>query len=94
MRNYEVVLIIHPDFDETAINGVVEKVSGWITDAGGSIVKVDMWGKRRMAYVINKQREGHYVMITAQMPPAFTRELERNMQITEPVMRYMVTVLE
>lgn len=94
MRTYEVVLIIHPELDETAFNEAVEKVKGWITTAGGSITKVDVWGKRRLAYIIKKQRDGLYVMITAEIPPTFTAELERNIRFLEPVIRFMTTVVE
>jgi len=91
MRNYELVFIVHPDLDETAFGGVVEKVSGWITESGGSVEKTDVWGKRRMAYAIRKQRDGQYVLMNINIAPAFTAELERNLQILEPVMRFMLT---
>ena len=94
MRNYEVVLIVHPDLDETAFKGVIEKVKGWITTSGGSVSKVDVWGKRRMAYAIRKQREGQYVLINAEFAPAFSAELERNLRFLEPVMRFLITVVE
>lgn len=94
MRDYEVVFIVHPDLDENAMKGVIEKVQTWITDSGGSIVKTDNWGKRRLAYVIRKQREGQYVFIQAQMAPTFTNELERNLRFLEPVMRFLITVVE
>lgn len=94
MRTYEVVLIIHTDLDETATNEAVEKVKGWITTAGGTVSKVDSWGKRRLAYVIRKQRDGQYFLITADFPPAFTSELERNLRFLEPVIRFMITVVE
>ncbi len=94
MRTYEVMLIIHPDLDETATNEAVEKVKNWITSANGTIAKVDMWGKRRMAYIIRKQRDGQYVLITAAFPPAFTAELERNLRFHEPVIRFMITAVE
>jgi small subunit ribosomal protein S6 len=91
MRNYEVVYIIHPDLDEIAVNGLIEKVKGWITEAGGTVEETDLWGKRRMAYAIRKQREGQYVYMLATMAPTFSNELDRNLRLTEPVMRYLVT---
>ncbi len=94
MRNYEVVLIVNPDLDETALTGVVDRVKAWITDAGGSVEKVDLWGKRRMAYLIRKQREGQYVLLTSQFAPNFTIELERNLRFLEPVLRFLITVVE
>ena len=92
MRTYEVFLLIHPDLDEEAVTGVVDRAKGWITESGGTITKVDVWGKRRMAYLIQKQREAIYVLITAELDPSSTAELERNLRFLEPVLRHMITV--
>lgn len=92
MRTYEVVLIVNPDLDDEALNGVVDRVKNWMTESGGTITKVDMWGKRRMAYIIRKQREANYVLIVAELEPTATAELERNLRFLEPVMRFMLTV--
>ena len=94
MREYELVFIVHPELDETALKGVVEKVSGWITEAGGIVSKVDLWGKRKLAYSIRKQKEGQYVLIRAQMEPTFGTTLERNLRFLEPVMRFLLTGVE
>ena len=94
MRNYELVCIIHPDLDENAFKAVIEKVSGWVTEAGGNVDKVDVWGRRRMAYHINKQREGQYVLLHLSMEPTGTALLERNIRFQESVMRSMLTVVE
>lgn len=90
MHSYEVIIIIHPDLDENGFKGVVERVQGWITNAGGNVVKTDLWGKRRLAYSIRKQREGQYVYIEADFAPSFTAELERNLRLSEPVIRYSI----
>lgn len=94
MRKYEVVIILHPELDENALNEALEKVKGWITAAGGNISKVDAWGKRRLAYTIRKQREGVYYLINAELSPAFASELDRNLRFHEPVIRYMITAVE
>jgi len=94
MRTYEVVLIVHPELDETAFKEVVEKVQGWITTASGSLIKLDIWGKRRLTYMIDKQRDGQYALITAEFAPAFAAELERLLRFLEPVIRFMITVVE
>ncbi len=94
MRNYEVVLIVHPDLDENALNGVVDRVKAWITEAGGTIAKVDLWGRRRLAYAIRKQREGQYVLVQAEMSPAFGAELDRNLRFLEPVIRFSITTMD
>jgi small subunit ribosomal protein S6 len=93
MRKYELVCIIHPDLDETAFKGVIEKVAGWISEAGGTVDQTDIWGRRRMAYQIRKQREGQYVLFSATMPAAATAELERNLRFQESVLRSMITLV-
>lgn len=92
MRDYEVVVVIQPDLDDNSLSSLLDKINGWINDFGGKVAKVDNWGKRRLAYPIRKHREGFYVLFNAQMAPASVRELERNLQYTEPVLRYLVTV--
>lgn len=94
MHAYEVVFIVHPDQDENLLTALIDKVKGWIVDAGGSIVKVDVWGRKRMAYPIRKQREGQYVLVQANFAPKYTSELERNLRFLEPVMRFLIKSIE
>lgn len=94
MRKYEVIFIAHPDLDEENLNSVIEKVTGWITDEKGEVVSVDNWGKKRMAYRIRKQRDGQYVLITANMESASVKSLSQNMRFVESIMRSMITVVE
>jgi small subunit ribosomal protein S6 len=94
MRKYEIAYIVHPDLDENAFNEVNERIQGWIKDAGGKIIKVDLWGKKQLAYPIRKQTEGQYVILQTEMEPGFCTELERNLHLSEPVIRFMVTVDE
>jgi len=91
MRKYELVCILQPDLDENAFNGVIEKVKGWVSEAGGNVDMVDVWGKRRMAYQIRKQRDGQYVLLNVSLPPTATAGLERNLRYLEPVMRHMLS---
>jgi small subunit ribosomal protein S6 len=91
MRNYEVIFIVHPDQDDAGLQSLIEKVKGWITESGGSVETAEVWGKRRLAYPIRKQREGQYVYLVVAFQPAFSTELDRNMRLTEPIMRYMIT---
>ena len=90
MHNYEIVVIIHPDLDEEAINQALDKIKDWITKAGGSIENVDNWGKRHLSYEIQKQNEGVYYLLNASLPTAAVAELERNLSILEPVMRHLI----
>ncbi len=91
MKNYELVFIVHPDLDENAFKELVEKVKGWIVEAGGQVTKIDLWGKRRLAYLIRKQREGQYVLMHASMPASACSGLERNLRFQEPVLRFLLT---
>jgi small subunit ribosomal protein S6 len=94
MRKYELVCLIQPDLDETAVNAIIDRVKGWVTEGGGNVDKVDMWGKRRMAYAIRKQREGNYVLFNLTLPPTTLSGLEQNLRYTETVMRHMLTVVQ
>jgi len=94
MRDYEIVTIFQPDLDEALLNANIDKIKSWISDSGGSIEKVDLWGKRRLAYPIRKQLDGLYVLLKVQMAPAFTSELDRNLRFQEPLMRFMIASLE
>lgn len=93
MRKYELICIIQPDLDETAFNGILDRVKGYISDAGGSVDKVDVWGRKRLAYPIRKQREGQYVLMNLSLPSKTTADLERNLRFIEPVMRHMLVVV-
>jgi small subunit ribosomal protein S6 len=91
MREYELVFIVRPDLEENAVNDVVARVQGWITEAGGQVVKVDLWGKRKLAYPVRKQKEGQYVLMNIAMAPKSGIGLERNLRLYEPVIRFLVT---
>ena len=92
MREYEVVMVVHPELDDSAFKELVDRVQGWIKDGGGQVSKVDLWGKRKLAYPIRKQNEGQYVLLKSQMSPTFCSQLERNLRLQEPVLRYLVSV--
>jgi small subunit ribosomal protein S6 len=94
MQKYELVVIISPDQEETALNALIDKIKGWITDGGGQIDSVDNWGKRRLAYLIRKQREGVYVIFKVQMPAAQTAVLEHNLRLQEVIMRFLITRMD
>jgi len=94
MNRYEMIYIIDTDLEETARKELIEKVSALITTNGGEIEKVDeTWGKRRLAYAINYKTEGWYVLVNFKAPVELPRELERNLQINESVLRYLVIKL-
>ncbi len=94
MRSYEVAYIVDPDVDEEGLDELEGSVKGWIEAAGGKIGEIDRWGKRRLAYPINKKSEGFYIFIQAEMPTDAPIAVERDMSLNEQLMRFMVTVQE
>ena len=94
MRKYEVGLVLAPNLEEDALTAFVGKVGQWIADGNGQVLKVDHWGKRKLAYPINKFQEGYYVFVTAEMAPNAVKTLENNFNISEAVLRYLTTRLE
>lgn len=90
MRDYELMFIVHPDLDDTALSDMVKRVSAWITDDGGTIAKTDLWGKRQLAYPIRKVNQGQYVLLQVNMDPNAGTKLERNLRFQEPILRYML----
>ncbi len=93
MRNYELVCVFQPELDETAFKGAVERVSGWVTETGGNVDKVEVWGRRRLAYPIHKQIEGQYVLFNLSLDPKTATGLERNIRYLETVLRHMLTAM-
>ena len=93
MRNYELVCIFQPELDEAAFKGAVERVSNWVTEAGGNVEKVEVWGRRRLAYHIRKQTEGQYVLLTISLDPKAASGLERNLRYLETVLRHMLSAM-
>lgn len=90
MNDYEIMYIVHPEADEDGVTGIVEQINQWVVDQGGEVVKTDVWGRRKLAYVIRKQTEGSYVVVQMRMPGTGLAELERNMKLHEQVIRYLV----
>ena len=94
MNRYELTYIIDTALEETARKELIEKVSALIAANGGEVEKVDeTWGKRRLAYAIDYKTEGWYVLVTFKAPADLPRELERNLEIYDSVIRYLVVKL-
>jgi len=90
MNKYEVVYIIDPAVEEEARKALIAKFNDLITGNGGSVDKVEEWGKRRLAYAIDYKTEGYYVLVNFQGEAELPKELERNLQISDSVIRYQV----
>jgi len=94
MNRYELTYIIDTSLEETARKELIEKFIGIIQQNGGEVEKVDeTWGKRRLAYPINDMMEGYYVLVTFKGEGELPREIERNLEINESVLRYLVIKL-
>ena len=91
MQKYESMVVISTKQDEEAIKGLVEKFSSLIS-ANGTLVSVDEWGKRKLAYMINKETEGYYVLYKFESTPDYPVEIERRLNINENVLRSLITV--
>ncbi len=94
MRRYELMLVIRPDVADDRAQAVIDRTTRTVTAAEGQIVKVSPWGRRRLAYPIGQYREGSYYIVLFDAPPSAIEELERGLNITEEVMRHLVTHIE
>jgi small subunit ribosomal protein S6 len=94
MRDYELGIVIHPDVDQSDVTEAVDKLGQYISAGGGEVASVDVWGRRRLAYPLRKQKEGTYVFLHAQLDPQAIKELERTLQLDEEILRYLLIRLE
>jgi len=94
MRIYENLFIVKPDATEEEIDSLVEQMSGNITKAGGTVDKVDKWGKRRLAYRVEKNREGFYVLIQFTAEANTVKEFERRMRVQDSVIKFMTVRID
>ncbi|HEY2915640.1 MAG TPA: 30S ribosomal protein S6 [Candidatus Limnocylindrales bacterium] len=90
MRRYELMLVFRPDAPDERLSAIIDRTTRQITAAGGQIVKVAPWGRRRLAYPIDRQREGSYHIIVFEAPAPAIAEMERSLLITEEVLRHLV----
>lgn len=94
MRRYETILIAHVDLSEDELSSLITRYSAIITDQKGILVKVERWGKRRLAYLIKKQQRGFYILIDYAAESAAVNELERNLKINDKVLKFMTVLKE
>jgi small subunit ribosomal protein S6 len=91
MRRYELMLVLRPDVADDRAQAVIDRTTRGLVAAGGSIVKVAPWGRRRLAYQIDRYREGSYHIILFEAPSDAIAEMERTLLINEEVLRHLVT---
>lgn len=90
MRDYELVYIIRPTAGDDDVSALNERVQGWITADGGEIQKMNPWGRRRLAYPIERFRDGTYMQINFRGQPTGLGALERQLKLSEDVIRYLL----
>lgn len=94
MRKYETIFILDPDLEEEQSQSVVEKIKGIITQTQGEILKVEDWGKRKLAYEVKKKPKGHYFLIHFLGSSALLSELERNFRVMDAVIKFQSVRLD
>ena len=90
MKAYELLFFVNPSIDDEARAGVMKRIDNTIVENGGTVDSVEDWGKRKLAYVIDKLTEGDYTLINFHMDPASIAELDRILGITDGVIRSMI----
>ena len=90
LRQYEVMVILDPDLDERTVAPSLDTYLNVVRQTGGSVENVDIWGKRRLAYEINKKSEGIYAVVDLTAEPAAVKELDRQLTLNESVVRTKV----
>ncbi len=93
MAKYETIMVLSTTLDEETMKATITKFTDIIA-AGGNVAKIDEWGKRRMAYPINKEPDGYYVLVDFEAEPSIPAELNRVYGITDGVLRYLVIAKE
>lgn len=91
LRKYEIMVILDPDLDERTVAPSLDTYLNVIRQDGGSVDNVDVWGKRRLAYEINKKNEGIYAVLEVTAAPASVKELDRQFTLNESIVRTKVT---
>jgi len=94
MRIYEELFIVKPDVPEEEVDAFIEQMRGVITNAGGTVDKVDKWGKRKLAYRVDKYREGAYVLMQFNAAPETVKEFERRLRVADLVIKFLTVRID
>jgi small subunit ribosomal protein S6 len=94
MRIYEELFIVKPDAPEEEVDGFVEQLRGQLTTAGATVDKVEKWGKRKLAYKVDKYREGAYVLFQFTASPETVKELERRLRVSDVVLKFLTVRID
>ena len=94
MRTYEALYIIRPDVKDDDVQTIAKEVENLITQNGGAIVRSEIWGKRKLAYEVQKCSEGHYVLLRFECAPQFIARLENHFRLTDAIIRYLTVLFD
>ena len=94
MRIYEELFIVKPDAPDEEVNALVEQLRTQLTTLGATVDKVDIWGKRRLAYKVEKYREGNYVLFQFTAEPSAVYEFERRLRVTDAVLKFLTVRID
>jgi small subunit ribosomal protein S6 len=94
VREYELMVVLDPNLDESAIEALNTRIQNLVTQRGGTIESVEPWGRKRLAYPIGRYRDGVYILSRFQMPPNAAAEIERALKLTESVIRHLLVRAE
>lgn len=91
-RDYELGIVINPEMNDEQARAIVDRITGVISANGGQVVRVNAWGRRRLAYPIEHHRDGLYFFFDLMLPPTAVAELERNLRVMEEIIRSLIIV--
>lgn len=94
MRTYEALYIINPTLEDDAIQTIVKEVETLVTNQGGTIVRSEIWGRRRLAYTVKKFTDGCYVLLRFTAKPEFVQKIETHFKLNESFLRYLIVYFD
>lgn len=94
MNFYESLFILNPALDDAEVKKVIDKVEGYIKKGEGEVLKVDNWGKKKLAYEVKKQKKGNYILLNFKAGAGAISEIERSLKLTDPVMKFLIIRLD
>ena len=94
MRPYELLFVLRPDLDDAHTEGAIDRVRRLVEQQGGTVDQIDRWGRRKLAYEIRHFRDGYYVVFRFKAPPTAIAEIERVLNITDEVIRFLTVRLD
>ncbi|MCC6178501.1 MAG: 30S ribosomal protein S6 [Chloroflexi bacterium] len=94
MRDYELMVVLTPELDEAGITATTERLTTLVSSRGGEVVELQPWGRRRLAYPIQKFRDGFYAVAKLRMTPEVAEPLDRGLRLNESVIRHLLVRLD